>query len=168
MVVELLIDFFCSSRRRHTRCALVTGVQTCALPIWLRGHRRGCASSEADLVAALERENLPCIVGRRHFQSQPFDDLAHTRHLRGIARGEHTLVEPEIVLEANADMAAKRGSLRRDLHLRCTGAKYRPAIIVAEQAILCPLHVQHFLGMRPDTAEKPATCLDERSEEHKA
>src|SRR3546814_8132155 len=27
---------FCfSSRRRHTRCALVTGVQTCALPIFL-------------------------------------------------------------------------------------------------------------------------------------
>src|SRR3546814_6066362 len=25
---------FFSSRRRHTRCALVTGVQTCALPIW--------------------------------------------------------------------------------------------------------------------------------------
>src|SRR3546814_8183986 len=24
---------FCSSRRRHTSCALVTGVQTCALPI---------------------------------------------------------------------------------------------------------------------------------------
>src|SRR3546814_5444065 len=28
--------FFFSSRRRHTRCALVTGVQTCALPILLR------------------------------------------------------------------------------------------------------------------------------------
>src|SRR3546814_9463404 len=27
--------FFFSSRRRHTRCALVTGVQTCALPIFL-------------------------------------------------------------------------------------------------------------------------------------
>src|SRR3546814_18298677 len=27
--------FFFSSRRRHTRCALVTGVQTCALPIYL-------------------------------------------------------------------------------------------------------------------------------------
>src|SRR3546814_7911020 len=26
---------FFSSRRRHTRCALVTGVQTCALPILL-------------------------------------------------------------------------------------------------------------------------------------
>src|SRR3546814_3647402 len=37
--------FFFSSRRRHTRCALVTGVQTCALPIlavrgdrWFLGH----------------------------------------------------------------------------------------------------------------------------------
>src|SRR3546814_3127822 len=27
--------FFFSSTRRHTSCALVTGVQTCALPIWL-------------------------------------------------------------------------------------------------------------------------------------
>src|SRR3546814_9686315 len=31
----LLLAFFCfSSRRRHTSCALVTGVQTCALPIY--------------------------------------------------------------------------------------------------------------------------------------
>src|SRR3546814_9307681 len=29
----VLFLFFFSSRRRHTRCALVTGVQTCALPI---------------------------------------------------------------------------------------------------------------------------------------
>src|SRR3546814_7423456 len=34
--IDLLhLDFFLSSRRRHTRCALVTGVQTCALPISL-------------------------------------------------------------------------------------------------------------------------------------
>src|SRR3546814_7911541 len=30
-----MVFFFFSSRRRHTRCALVTGVQTCALPISL-------------------------------------------------------------------------------------------------------------------------------------
>src|SRR3546814_10986593 len=29
-----MCTFFFSSRRRHTRCALVTGVQTCALPIY--------------------------------------------------------------------------------------------------------------------------------------
>src|SRR3546814_16914630 len=28
-----MCEFFFSSRRRHTRCAVVTGVQTCALPI---------------------------------------------------------------------------------------------------------------------------------------
>src|SRR3546814_2430723 len=31
----MMLLFFFSSRRRHTRCALVTGVQTCALPISL-------------------------------------------------------------------------------------------------------------------------------------
>src|SRR3546814_2487124 len=31
--MAMLCCFFFSSRRRHTRCALVTGVQTCALPI---------------------------------------------------------------------------------------------------------------------------------------
>src|SRR3546814_4332456 len=31
----LCLLFFFSSRRRHTRCALVTGVQTCSLPIYL-------------------------------------------------------------------------------------------------------------------------------------
>src|SRR3546814_7141295 len=30
------VGFFFSSRRRHTRCALVTGVQTCALPIYAK------------------------------------------------------------------------------------------------------------------------------------
>src|SRR3546814_765120 len=34
-----LAMFFCfSSRRRHTSCALVTGVQTCALPICIIGY----------------------------------------------------------------------------------------------------------------------------------
>src|SRR3546814_12606583 len=38
--------FFFSSRRRHTRCALVTGVQTCALPIF------GLGRGDAPRVAA--------------------------------------------------------------------------------------------------------------------
>src|SRR3546814_8344172 len=33
----LMLILFFSSRRRHTRCALVTGVQTCALPIYVVG-----------------------------------------------------------------------------------------------------------------------------------
>src|SRR3546814_5650308 len=56
IVLAISVYFFFSSRRRHTRCALVTGVQTCALPIW--SHRRtpglpsarrrsGCARASA-------------------------------------------------------------------------------------------------------------------------
>src|SRR3546814_15747312 len=36
MCLFIFLCFFFSSRRRHTRCALVTGVQTCALPIYSR------------------------------------------------------------------------------------------------------------------------------------
>src|SRR3546814_4636078 len=36
-------SFFFSSRRRHTRCALVTGVQTCARPILPNHEPRGCS-----------------------------------------------------------------------------------------------------------------------------
>src|SRR3546814_15101782 len=41
---------FFSSRRRHTRCALVTGVQTCALPIYLVGQAEHGPDSPAWLV----------------------------------------------------------------------------------------------------------------------
>src|SRR3546814_10580651 len=59
-------SFVFSSRRRHTRCALVTGVQTCALPIsagrdhlagLAAGHGRGAfvdAAAEPVVVVAVE------------------------------------------------------------------------------------------------------------------
>src|SRR3546814_16062293 len=62
--------FFFSSRRRHTRCALVTGVQTCALPICrslrlfvqipIDGRQRGT-----------QRDHLP--VDSRHLSLQTFE-----------------------------------------------------------------------------------------------
>src|SRR3546814_620339 len=39
MCIIVNVCFFFSSRRLHTRCALVTGVQTCALPILESVHR---------------------------------------------------------------------------------------------------------------------------------
>src|SRR3546814_7825383 len=44
--------FFFSSRRRHTRCALVTGVQTCALPIYLATEANGTGPFELESSAA--------------------------------------------------------------------------------------------------------------------
>src|SRR3546814_7913038 len=51
--------FFFSSRRPHTRCALVTGVQTCALPIFIN-------RTAADFLASASLvEQLATGVGRQ-------------------------------------------------------------------------------------------------------
>src|SRR3546814_7224308 len=47
--------FFFSSRRRHTRCALVTGVQTCALPIY-PAHMSGGEQQRCAIARALAME----------------------------------------------------------------------------------------------------------------
>src|SRR3546814_6361099 len=54
--------FFFSSRRRHTRCALVTGVQTCALPIYkksVRGYPSGTDPSGTDPSGAESKRLRP-------------------------------------------------------------------------------------------------------------
>src|SRR3546814_4761032 len=50
-----VVFFFFSSRRRHTRCALVTGVQTCALPI-------SFADSPADRAGKSLQAFIPPVV----------------------------------------------------------------------------------------------------------
>src|SRR3546814_5145723 len=50
--------FFCSSIRRHTRCALVTGVQTCALPILAIAVYAALRSPAIDAVGASEFTGL--------------------------------------------------------------------------------------------------------------
>src|SRR3546814_6183599 len=62
--VDILVFYFCfffSSRRRHTRCALVTGVQTCALPI--------CSFASSGEVYAGIYWNGLCAFNRDSFNS---------------------------------------------------------------------------------------------------
>src|SRR3546814_14074393 len=49
------VCFFFSSRRRHTRCALVTGVQTCALPIFHAKHSVSAVQRNAAFASAVKR-----------------------------------------------------------------------------------------------------------------
>src|SRR3546814_12710277 len=69
--------FFFSSRRRHTRCALVTGVQTCALPIWC--HRGRPRSPDRAPRAA---EPLLAPVPRPHRRPPPVQGRPAWPHLR--------------------------------------------------------------------------------------
>src|SRR3546814_6574718 len=66
-LVYVLVLFFLSSRRRHTSCALVTGVQTCALPIL---GLAGCA-----MRAGGYRGPVPDDYALRH------GDAAHNDHV---------------------------------------------------------------------------------------
>src|SRR3546814_11485706 len=59
-VMRSVVGFFFSSRRRHTRCALVTGVQTCALPIFPAIVRDfdEAETLEIALIENIQREDL--------------------------------------------------------------------------------------------------------------
>src|SRR3546814_14100902 len=70
--------FFFSSRRRHTRCALVTGVQTCALPIWLFRARHPDISIELELSAQ------PQALGDGRFDAAIRHGLGEWRGLRSV------------------------------------------------------------------------------------
>src|SRR3546814_10325442 len=99
--------FFFSSRRRHTRCALVTGVQTCALPI--------CDSAEPWLLPAMsylpeDLHHLRCYAEKRALVPTDDDPLepvlddeligrleGHTRKILAELRSEERRVGKECV-----------------------------------------------------------------------
>src|SRR3546814_1568761 len=93
--------FFFSSRRRHTRCALVTGVQTCALPIY--PVMPGCLGMDA--MWQLTGFYLPWLgepgrgralgVGQVKFSGQVLPDakvVSYEIDIRRVMRGKLALV----------------------------------------------------------------------------
>src|SRR3546814_18814768 len=72
-----VVVVFLSSRRRHTRCALVTGVQTCALPLSQHLPRRrrapgsGLLDSERDRLA---QDQPDAELPRQALHQRPRDD----------------------------------------------------------------------------------------------
>src|SRR3546814_3929445 len=77
---DLLFFFFFSSRRRHTSCALVTGVQTCALPIYADGERDKCKPREKSNMRKQISSPFDCRAGSYRDQaerrrSEPTDSL---------------------------------------------------------------------------------------------
>src|SRR3546814_6788639 len=94
------IVFFFSSRRRHTRCALVTGVQTCALPI-LPLPLTGAPPALAAVLMALgilERDGLVIAAGVvAALAALPFVGLASLLYAASFDRSEERRVGKECV-----------------------------------------------------------------------
>src|SRR3546814_6612546 len=84
--------FFFSSSRRHTRCALVTGVQTCALPICRLFHH-AAARDVDDIALAAERiddggiDQLLGLPAARTGDHQDVDVPRHDDQVAGILPG---------------------------------------------------------------------------------
>src|SRR3546814_6763852 len=103
--------FFFSSRRRHTRCALVTGVQTCALPISAQRRRPRHAHHVRPGLSRLDIAALPdAPKGKRN--QQPAADMdaeldpAAPRALQiETMRAECAEEEPEQISKAHRSAA---------------------------------------------------------------
>src|SRR3546814_20078482 len=95
LICVVVFLFFFSSRRRHTRCALVTGVQTCALPILQRWWTPGWTRRRH----ARGRPCLPRRPGRTRF-----------RRWRNLLRGDD--VAHRDVLDAALAVDHDRGRIR--------------------------------------------------------
>src|SRR3546814_5169763 len=84
--------FFFSSRRRHTRCALVTGVQTCALPILI--------TQKLDFHQVLTRLIHPARIAFDPFPGgcQPTDDTGslHAGWQPFLASALHLCMPPQV------------------------------------------------------------------------
>src|SRR3546814_4163857 len=93
MLLCLLFVFVFSSRRRHTRCALVTGVQTCALPIL-----RVLCHSNLHCVCADDNLWFACIPSSKRFDNVfcLVSSISHSVFC-GIFRSEERRVGKECV-----------------------------------------------------------------------
>src|SRR3546814_5019763 len=104
--------FFCSSRGGHTRCALVTGVQTCALPI-------------AFIIGAVEpapqQRNVAEIVDLRR---RPHVEAVFRRDFAGEEAAVRTILADAFAVDAG----------RRGLELRLLGPIARQVEIEPPEA----------------------------------
>src|SRR3546814_6448173 len=106
----MCIWFFFSIRRRHTRCALVTGVQTCALPIsdllwWQRRYAYAIAIVESvpdtpDNFGGRGAASKAVILGRYHLD---MGDIARARQYFSQVEGQARRDLAEVEAETDGD-----------------------------------------------------------------
>src|SRR3546814_12069598 len=134
--------FFFSSRRRHTRCALVTGVQTCALPISLGSATLAVLAEPGEPVLA-EALTYPGVLDAARLLRRPLKPVAMDEEgvipgaldEAAAATGARTVVlVPTIqnptatVMGAERRRAIAEVARRRNLHRKDGGEGQRGAV----------------------------------------
>src|SRR3546814_8751390 len=119
--ILFVIFFFFSSRRRHTICALVTGVQTCALPIFCRikRHRTRPHALPIDETRNLRLPKLSSARTRRPDAPDRGGGRARTARPERLARPRRARASgarSRIGRRLRADMAARGGTAARPVY----------------------------------------------------
>src|SRR3546814_13268764 len=152
------VCFFFSSGRRHTRCALVTGVQTCALPICLKAIARhlGVELFEAANITVERSDGVAALLlddGRR-IESALFADLTRERLLSGGDGFEAWDAPGDRVLRA---LAPRPAALPAYAEIRARAGGWTGLF-----PGLTPIHIAHVFShdSTPDEAarENPEPC----------
>src|SRR3546814_6317151 len=98
-----VLYFFFSSRRRHTRCALVTGVQTCALPILLTHGEIVVGAPDGDRLGAVMAGEAMGVGEGSLFAEDVDEDAIAPFSVQPIDRlRENTLVDRKSVVQGKS------------------------------------------------------------------
>src|SRR3546814_3879010 len=110
--------FFFASRRRHTRCALGTGVQTCARPISTRDQARGDAERAVAHIEkigpAITPESLRAFAMAARRKLRQGDGSFARDHIRAVAQ------RVEVVSKTEVRIRGLRSELLRTLNRKST------------------------------------------------
>src|SRR3546814_12849429 len=120
--------FFFSSRRRHTRCALVTGVQTCALPIFLEAS--GIAI-EAALIVIFDTNSwrvLPQVVAKDEQLERAIIDAGNHYWNNHVLRGELPPYIGRPLLQPGLNVPPALRQAARHLMVEIGRASYRERV----------------------------------------
>src|SRR3546814_19579152 len=125
--------FFFSSRRRHTRCALVTGVQTCALPISIidpfkRDHPR-YAELEQDIAFFLQSGKIPTSLSPSDRLAAAYDMAerinppSHAEHRAADIDGLEPDRRADTAFRGSKSIKSAPGSVSEDTEVTDKGAE---------------------------------------------
>src|SRR3546814_2662071 len=117
----VVLLFFFSSIRRHTICALVTGVQTCALPIYHLCHPEGAYPRRGAAATRARRDRAFGRVFRQEKQGVSFWDkpaahLADPRarlRCRDLRSEEHTSELQSLMRNSYAVFCLKKKNIEK-------------------------------------------------------
>src|SRR3546814_14808850 len=124
---QRLSVFFFSSRRRHTRCALVTGVQTCALPISarLRTVPFGVVMSSEFLAAG---GGVPAVWELFGWRNCSLGGAGAAATARGAGARDRKSVVSGKSVSVRVDLGGRRIIKKKNRHPTCTAMYCLPLI----------------------------------------